>query len=154
MCNIITNKEKIIADEPISALDVSIRAQVINLLNDLRKDLGITIMFIAHDLSVVKYFSDRIAVMYYGKIVEIGSKDAIFENPLHPYTLSLLDAIPLPDPLYEQNRGALKRYDPQADHDYSLEGPTLREVGPDHQVLCNEKEFDEYKKIIANNKKK
>ncbi len=90
----------IIADEPISALDVSIRAHIINLLNELREEKGITILFIAHDLSVVKYFSDRLAVMYFGKIVEIGDKEKIFSHPMHPYTLSLLDSIPLPDPLY------------------------------------------------------
>ena len=149
--SLVVDPSFIIADEPISALDVSIRAQVINLLNDLRKDLGITIMFIAHDLSVVKYFSDRIGVMYFGKIVEIGDKDAIFKNPLHPYTLSLIDAIPLPDPNYEQNRGALQRYNPQEDHDYSVNKPSLQEVEPDHFVLCNDEEFAKYQKIIAKN---
>jgi oligopeptide transport system ATP-binding protein len=143
----------IIADEPISALDVSIRAQVINLLNDLRRDRGITILFIAHDLSVVKYFSDRIAVMYYGRIVEIGDKEKIFRNPLHPYTISLIDAIPLPDPLYEKSRGGLKRYDPATAHNYGDEQPILREVEPDHYVLCDEVEFQKYQKIIADSKK-
>lgn len=135
----------IIADEPISALDVSIRAQVINLLNDLREQKGITIMFIAHDLSVVKYFSDRLAVMYFGKIVEIGDKEKIFSNPLHPYTLSLMASIPLPDPLYEQQRGKTERYNPAASHDYSKETPILREIEPDHFVLCNTDEFNRYK---------
>jgi ABC-type oligopeptide transport system ATPase subunit len=116
----------IIADEPISALDVSIRAQVINLLNELREEKGITIMFIAHDLSVVKYFSDRLAVMYFGKIVEIGDKEKIFSNPLHPYTLSLMASIPQPDPLYEQQRGKTERYNPGKAHDYSKEAPTRR----------------------------
>jgi len=134
----------IIADEPISALDVSIRAQVINLLNDLREEQGITIMFIAHDLSVVKYFSDRVAVMYYGKIVEMGDKDKIFNHPFHPYTLSLIDSIPLPDPVYEKARGKLSRYNPMQEHDYSVESPTLREVEPDHFVLCNTEEFERY----------
>ncbi len=143
----------IIADEPISALDVSIRAQVINLLNDLRRDRGITILFIAHDLSVVKYFSDRIAVMYYGRIVEIGDKEKIFRNPLHPYTISLIDAIPLPDPLYEKNRGDLKRYNPETAHNYGDTQPTLREVEPNHFVLCDDKEFAKYQKIISENKK-
>ncbi|MCD4827367.1 MAG: ATP-binding cassette domain-containing protein [Acholeplasmataceae bacterium] len=136
----------IIADEPISALDVSIRAQVINLLNDLREEKGITIMFIAHDLSVVKYFSDRLAVMYFGKIVEIGNKDKIFDNPMHPYTLSLMRSIPQPDPLFEQQRGKTERYNPQAEHDYSKEGPELREIEPDHFVLCNTEEYKKYKK--------
>ncbi len=149
--SLVVNPSFIIADEPISALDVSIRAQVVNLLNDLRRDLGITIMFIAHDLSVVKYFSDRIGVMYFGKIVEIGDKEKIFKNPLHPYTISLLDAIPLPDPIYEQNRGDLQKYDPQTAHDYSVDKPTLRELEPDHFVLCNQKEFEEHQKTILNN---
>lgn len=138
----------IIADEPISALDVSIRAHIINLLNELRENKGITILFIAHDLSVVKYFSDRLAVMYFGKIVEIGDKEKIFSHPMHPYTLSLLDSIPLPDPLYEQRRQASKRYNPLAAHDYSKELPTLREIEPDHFVLCNTEEFEKYKKLL------
>lgn len=138
----------IIADEPISALDVSIRAHVINLLNELRENKGITILFIAHDLSVVKYFSDRLAVMYFGKIVEIGDKEKIFNHPMHPYTLSLLDSIPLPDPLYEQRRQASKRYIPQTAHDYSKELPTLREIEPDHFVLCNTEEYNHYMKLL------
>lgn len=101
---IIMEPELIIADEPVSALDVSIKAQVTNLLNDLRHDMGLTVLFISHDLSVVKYFFDRIAVMYYGKIVELASSQELFENPLHPYTKSLLSAIPLPDPDYERSR--------------------------------------------------
>jgi oligopeptide transport system ATP-binding protein len=149
---LVVNPSFIIADEPISALDVSIRAQVINLLNDLRKERGITILFIAHDLSVVKYFSDRIAVMYYGKIVEIGDKEKVFRNPLHPYTISLIDAIPLPDPLYEQHRGDLQRYNPATEHNYNGVTPELREVEPDHFVLCDQKEFEKYQEIIANNK--
>lgn len=138
----------IIADEPISALDVSIRAHIINLLNELRENKGITILFIAHDLSVVKYFSDRLAVMYFGKIVEIGDKEKIFNHPMHPYTLSLLDSIPLPDPLYEQRRQASKRYIPQTAHDYSKELPTLREIEPDHFVLCNTEEYNHYMKLL------
>lgn len=124
---IIMRPELIIADEPISALDVSIQAQVINLLNDLRKELGLTIMFIAHDLSVVKYFSDRIAVMYFGNMVELADSDELFKHPLHPYTRSLLSAIPLPDPVYEKQRVRIV-YNPLADHDYSVDKPTLREV--------------------------
>jgi oligopeptide transport system ATP-binding protein len=134
----------IIADEPISALDVSIRAQIINLLNDLRETKGITILFIAHDLSVVKYFTDRLAVMYFGKIVEIGDKDAIFNNPLHPYTKTLLESIPLPDPAYERTRVRRARYNPKEAHDYSVETPTLREIEKDHFVLCNTVEFERY----------
>ena len=94
----------IIADEPVSALDVSIQAQIINLLNDLKEQMKLTIIFIAHDLSVVKHFSDRVAVMYRGKILETEDSDTLFNNPQHPYTRSLLSAIPYPDPLYERNR--------------------------------------------------
>ena len=104
---IVLEPELIIADEPISALDVSIQAQVINLLNDLREKMGLTIMFIAHDLSVVKYFYDRIAVMYFGKIVELADADELFANPCHPYTRSLLSAIPFPDPHYENREREL-----------------------------------------------
>ena len=125
----------IVADEPISALDVSIRAHIINLLNELREEKGITILFIAHDLSVVKYFSDRLAVMYFGKIVEIGNKDKIFNNPMHPYTLSLLDSIPLPDPLYEKRRESSSKYNPFSDHDYSKEKPSLRKLEEDHYAF-------------------
>lgn len=147
---IIMKPELIIADEPISALDVSIQAQVINLLNDLRKKLGLTILFIAHDLSVVKYFSDWIGVMYYGKMVERGRSEEIFKNPLHPYTKSLLSAIPLPDPEYEKRRKRII-YNPLADHDYSTQAPTFREVSPDHFVMCNDIEFEKYKKELLDN---
>ena len=145
--SIIMNPEMIIADEPVSALDVSIQAQVINLLNDIREKMNLTILFIAHDLSVVKYFSDRIGVMYYGKIVELAPSDELFLNPLHPYTRSLLSAIPLPDPEYEKTRKRIV-YNPLADHDYSVEGPTMREVKPGHFVLCNQAEYDEYIKNL------
>ena len=144
---IILNPELIIADEPISALDVSIQAQVINLLNELREKMGLTIMFIAHDLSVVKYFADRIAVMYFGKMVELATSDELFANPLHPYTRSLLSAIPLPDPHYEKNRKRIT-YNPLADHDYSQEGPTMREITPGHFIYCNSEEFERYKKDL------
>lgn len=146
---IILNPELIIADEPISALDVSIQAQVINLLNDLREKMGLTILFIAHDLSVVKYFSNRIAVMYFGKIVELATSDELFAHPLHPYTRSLLSAIPLPDPRYEKNRKRIS-YNPLADHDYSVEGPKMREVSPGHFVYCNSAEFAKYQAEINN----
>ena len=141
---VIMNPELIIADEPVSALDVSIQAQVINLLNDLRHKLGLTILFIAHDLSVVKYFSDRIGVMYYGKMVELAPSDELFDHPLHPYTRSLLSAIPLPDPLYERQRQRI-RYEPLAEHDYSVDKPSLREIVPGHFVQCNDAEFAAYK---------
>jgi len=141
---VIMNPELIIADEPISALDVSIQAQVINLLNDLSQQMGLTIMFIAHDLAVVKYFSNRIAVMYFGKIVELGTSDELFAHPFHPYTRSLLSAIPLPDPITEKNRKRIT-YNPVLDHDYSKEGPSMREIYPGHFVFCNTEEYEKYR---------
>jgi len=145
---VIMNPELLIADEPISALDVSIQAQVINLLNELRDKLGLTILFIAHDLSVVKYFSDRIGVMYFGKMVELASSDELFEHPLHPYTRSLLSAIPLPDPHSEKNRQRIV-YNSLAEHDYSVNKPSLREVKPGHFVYCNDEEELKYKKELG-----
>ncbi|MDD4212508.1 MAG: ATP-binding cassette domain-containing protein [Bacilli bacterium] len=144
---IILNPELVIADEPISALDVSIQAQVINLLRELSDRMGLTTMFIAHDLAVVKYFSNRIAVMYYGKIVELASSDELFKHPLHPYTKSLLSAIPFPDPFFEKKR---KRtvYNPLSDHDYSTEQPIMREITPGHFVYCNSVEFEKYQTEI------
>ncbi len=147
---IILNPDFIIADEPISALDVSIQAQVINLLNDLRNRLGLTIMFIAHDLSVVKYFSDTIAVMYFGKIVELASSDELFAHPLHPYTKSLLSSIPLPDPEFEKGRKRIV-YNPIAEHDYSVDQPVMREIAPGHLIYCNNAEFEKYKAELAAN---
>ena len=144
---VIMQPEMIIADEPISALDVSIQAQVINLLNDLRERLGLTILFIAHDLSVVKYFSDRIGVMYFGKMVELADSDELFKNPLHPYTKSLLSAIPLPDPIYEKQRTRI-HYNPIAEHDYSVSAPSFREITPGHFVHCNDIEEEKYKQQI------
>lgn len=145
---VVMKPEMIIADEPISALDVSIQAQVINLLNDLRDQLGLTILFIAHDLSVVKFFSDRIGVMYFGKMVELASSDELFAHPLHPYTRSLLSAIPLPDPITERKRKRIM-YDPLAEHDYSVDKPTLREIVPGHWVQCNDAEEVRYKKELG-----
>lgn len=148
---VIMNPELIIADEPISALDVSIQAQVINLLNELSEKMGLTIMFIAHDLAVVKYFSNRIAVMYFGKIVELATSDELFAHPFHPYTRSLLSAIPLPDPITEKNRKRIV-YNPMMDHDYSKEGPSMREVYPGHFVYCNTEEFEKYRQEYENAK--
>ncbi|MDE7100655.1 MAG: ATP-binding cassette domain-containing protein, partial [Anaeroplasmataceae bacterium] len=136
---IIMEPELIIADEPISALDVSIQAQILNLLNDLRNKMNLTILFIAHNLSVVKYFSDRIAVMYYGKIVELASSEELFAHPLHPYTKSLLSAIPLPDPKYEKNRKRII-YNPVLEHDYINDLPSMKEIKTGHFIYCNEKE--------------
>lgn len=143
---LITRPDLVIADEPISALDVSIQAQVLNLLNRLRQKLGLTILFIAHDLSVVKYFSDRIAVMYNGKIVEMANSDDLYSNPLHPYTKSLLSAIPLPDPHYERNRKRIY-YDPTV-HDYSNEQPEMVEIQPGHFVYASPSEVAKYRKQI------
>ena len=144
---VVMQPEMIIADEPISALDVSIQAQVINLLNDLRHDLGLTILFVAHDLSVVKYFSDRIGVMYFGKMVEMATSDELFKNPLHPYTKSLLSAIPLPDPVYEKQRTRII-YNPIAEHDYSVDKPSFREITPGHFVYCNDVEEAKYRESV------
>ena len=145
---IVLEPDLIIADEPISALDVSIQAQVINLLNDLRNKMGLTIMFIAHNLSVVKYFSDRIGVMYYGHLVELTTSGELFEHPLHPYTKSLLSAIPYPDPHHEKHRKRIE-YDPHKAHDYSVDPPELREIRPGHFIRCNNAEFEAYKKELG-----
>ncbi|MEK3978328.1 ATP-binding cassette domain-containing protein [Psychrobacillus sp. FSL K6-2836] len=134
------NPEFIIADEPISALDVSIQAQVVNLLKELQEEKGLTYLFIAHDLSMVKYISDRIGVMYFGKLVELAPAEDLYNNPMHPYTQSLLSAIPLPDPNYERNR-VRKSYDP-ASHNYQDgEEIAMREVTPGHFVYCSAKEL-------------
>ncbi|MBN8192449.1 ATP-binding cassette domain-containing protein [Bacillus sp. NTK074B] len=139
----------IIADEPISALDVSIQAQVVNLMQELQKEKGLTYLFIAHDLSMVKYISDRIGVMYYGKLVELATSDALYKNPLHPYTQSLLSAIPLPDPEYERTRRR-KEYNP-AVHNYTEDDNLeMREVAPGHFVYCSDKEFAQYQASYKN----
>ena len=144
---IIVRPKMIIADEPVSALDVSIQAQVINLLNDLKEELGLTILFIAHNLSVVKYFSDRIGVMYYGHLVEIARGDDLYAKPLHPYTRALLSAIPEPNPITERTRKRID-YDPERDHDYSNEKPSLVEIEPEHFVYCSAPELQRYKKLV------
>ncbi|MCI1590627.1 MAG: ABC transporter ATP-binding protein [Heyndrickxia oleronia] len=137
------NPEFIIADEPISALDVSIQAQVVNLMKKLQKEKGLTYLFIAHDLSMVKYISDRIGVMYFGKLVELAPADDLYNHPLHPYTQSLLSAIPLPDPDYERTR-VRKTYDTSV-HQYEQgEEVKMREVVPGHFVYCSEKELKQY----------
>ena len=137
----------IIADEPISALDVSIQAQVVNLLRKLQKENGLTYLFIAHDLSMVKYISDRIGVMHKGKLVELASSDDLYENPLHPYTKSLLSAIPLPDPDYEKTRERIK-YDPSI-HDYSTESPEWVEIRPGHFIYGSKSELANYEKELS-----
>jgi len=136
--------EFIIADEPISALDVSIQAQVVNLLKKLQREKGLTYLFIAHDLSMVKYISDRIGVMYYGKLVELAPAEDLYKNPLHPYTKSLLSAIPIPDPESERTRKRIT-YNPSVHNYGDNEEVTMREISPGHLVLCSAKEFEQYK---------
>jgi oligopeptide transport system ATP-binding protein len=140
---LVMEPELIIADEPISALDVSIRAQVLNLLSDLQKKNNLTYMFIAHDLAVVRFITERIAVIYKGNIVELAETEKLFARPLHPYTRALLSAIPLPDPRAERQK-KLEFYDPSC-HDYSNDAPSWVEVEPGHFVLANKKELEEYK---------
>ena len=135
--------ELVVADEPISALDVSIRAQVLNLLKKFQREKDLTYLFIAHDLSIVRFISDRIAVIYKGDIVEIADAEELFNFPLHPYTHSLISAIPIPDPQLEKNK-VLFTYDPSI-HDYSIDKPELVCIGHDHWVFGNKKEIEEYK---------
>ena len=141
---LITQPDMIIADEPISALDVSIQAQILNILSDLRKELGLTILFIAHDLSVVKYFSNRVAVMNAGRIVELSSSREIYDAPMHDYTKSLLSAIPVPDPRVEKKRKRIS-YDRRQDYGPD-DHPQLREVRPEHFVLMSDSEWVAYPK--------
>ena len=143
---LVMDPEFIIADEPISALDVSIRAQVLNLLAKLQKERGLTYLFVAHDLSVVRFISDRIAVIHKGHIVELAETEQLFAHPFHPYTQALLSAIPLPDPRAEKAK-VLKVYDP-ACHDYSVDKPVWAELEPGHFVLGNQRELDEYRKQL------
>lgn len=145
---LVMKPEFLICDEPISALDVSIRAQIINLLRELKEEMGLTIMFIAHDLSVVHYFCDRIAVMYFGRIVELATSEELFKHPLHPYTNALLSAIPKPDPLTEKTRKRII-YNPEKEHDYSKEEPKLVEIVKGHFILANSEEIKKYKEKIA-----
>ena len=138
--------EFIVADEPISALDVSIRAQVLNLLNKLKRERGLTYLFIAHDLSVVRFVSDRVAVIYKGRIVELAQTEELFSHPLHPYTKALLSAVPIPDPRKERKKELLV-YDPGI-HDYSVDKPVWEEISAGHFVYGNRKELDQYRKEI------
>lgn len=136
----------VIADEPISALDVSIRAQVLNLLSDLQRKKNLTYLFIAHDLSVMRFISDRIAVIEHGKIVELAPTEKLFAHPLHPYTQALLSAIPTPNPDVEKNKKVLV-YD-ESMHDYSVETPKWIEIEEEHYILANSKEAAEYREIL------
>ena len=140
---LIMEPEFIVADEPISALDVSIRAQVLNLLNNLKKSKGLTYLFIAHDLSVVRFISDRIAVIHKGRIVELAEAEELFLHPLHPYTKALLSAVPIPNPILEKKKKLLV-YDPEM-HDYSTDKPVWEEITPGHFVYGNQKELEGYR---------
>lgn len=140
---LVMKPEFIIADEPISALDVSIRAQVLNLLSSLQKANNLTYLFIAHDLSVVRFIADRIGVIYKGKIVELAKAEELFENPIHPYTRALLSAIPQPNPRKEKNK-KIEIYDPNC-HCYDEEKPEFIEINEEHFVLANEREINQYK---------
>ena len=144
---LVLEPEFIIADEPISALDVSIRAQVLNLLADLQKKRDLTYLFIAHDLSVVRFICERIAVIHKGKIVELAESEQLFAHPLHPYTKALLSAIPMPDPIAERSKKLLV-YDPSC-HDYTTDPPVWTEIEPGHFVLGNGQELDGYRKELA-----
>ena len=160
---IIIKPRMVIADEPVSALDVSVQAQVINLLNDLKEEMGLTIVFIAHNLSVVKYFSDRIGVMYYGKLVEVANGSDLYAHPLHPYTKALLSAIPEPNPLTERTRVRIE-YNPAEWHKYPMgqnslkasvkqaeyagEHPQMREIEPGHFIYCDSEEYAKYQQMI------
>ena len=141
---LIVEPEFIIADEPISALDMSIRAQVLNLLRHMQKERGITYLFIAHDLSVMRYISDRIAVIHKGRIVELAEAEELFLHPLHPYTKALLSAVPIPDPGLEKSKKLLV-YDPSI-HDYSVDKPVWEEIANGHFVYGNQKELEGYRK--------
>ncbi|NMA87484.1 MAG: ATP-binding cassette domain-containing protein [Tissierellia bacterium] len=139
---LIMEPDLIIADEPISALDVSIRAQVLNLMSELQKEKGLTYLFIAHDLSVVRFITDRVAVIHKGRIVEMAETEKLYEHPLHPYTRALFSAIPLPDPRLERDK-ELEIYDPSI-HNYEKEPPRWVEIEPEHYVLANDREIEEY----------
>ena len=143
---LIMEPEFVVADEPISALDVSIRAQVLNLLNNLKKSKGLTYLFIAHDLSVVRFISDRIAVIHKGRIVELAEAEELFLHPLHPYTKALLSAVPIPNPILEKKKKLLV-YDPSM-HDYSTDKPVWEELVPGHFVYGNKAELDGYRKEL------
>lgn len=146
--SLIVEPEFIIADEPISALDMSIRAQVLNLMRQLQRERGITYLFIAHDLSVMRYISDRIAVIHKGDIVELAEAEELITHAMHPYTRALLSAIPMPDPRRERQKKLLV-YD-AAQHDYSVDKPTWQELRPQHYVYCNAVEAEQWGKLYEN----
>ena len=146
---LIMEPEFIIADEPISALDVSIRAQVLNLMSKLQKERGLTYLFIAHDLSVMRFICDRIAVIHKGVIVELSETEKLFAHPLQPYTRALLSAIPMPDPESEREK-VLEVYDPSCHH-YETDKPVWTEIEPGHFIMANQEELAEYRKQLENN---
>ena len=143
---LIMQPDFVIADEPISALDVSIRAQVLNLLSDLQQERGLTYLFISHDLSVMRFICDRIAVIHKGVLVELAETEKLFAHPLHPYTRALLSAIPLPDPAREKNK-KLEVYDP-TQHDYTVDKPSWVEIEEGHMIWGNEKEIGKYREML------
>ncbi|AAL97060.1 TPA: ABC transporter ATP-binding protein [Streptococcus pyogenes] len=143
---LVMNPEFVIADEPISALDVSVRAQVLNLLKRMQAEKDLTYLFIAHDLSVVRFISDRIAVIHKGVIVEVAETEELFNNPIHPYTQSLLSAVPIPDPILERQK-ELVVYHPDQ-HDYTLDKPSMVEIKPNHFVWANQAEIEKYQKEL------
>ena len=143
---LIMQPDFVIADEPISALDGSIRAQVLNLLSDLQQERGLTYLFISHDLSVMRFICDRIAVIHKGVLVELAETEKLFAHPLHPYTRALLSAIPLPDPAREKNK-KLEVYDP-TQHDYSVDKPSWVEIEEGHMIWGNEKEIGKYREML------
>jgi len=145
--SLIMEPEFIIADEPISALDVSIRAQVLNLMSKLQKERGLTYLFIAHDLSVMRFICDRIAVIHKGVIVELAETEKLFAHPLHPYTRALLSAIPLPDPESEKEK-VLEIYDPSCHH-YETDKPVWTEIEPGHFIMANQEELAKYRAKLA-----
>ena len=145
---LVMEPELIIADEPISALDVSIRAQVLNLLSNLQEKKGLTYLFIAHDLSVMRFITDRLAVIHKGQIVELAETEKLFEHPLHPYTRALLSAIPTPNPRIERNK-VIEFYDPSI-HNYEKNPPKWVEIEPEHFILANDEELEKYNKMLIN----
>ncbi len=144
--SLIVEPSLLIADEPLSSLDVSVQAQILQLLDRLRHQLGLSILFIAHDLAVVQHFSDRVGVMHRGRLLELAPNRELFAHPLHPYTRALLSAIPQPDPHAPRHRLV---YDPARDHDYRTHSPALQEIAPGHLVFCNDPEAEQYRKERA-----
>ena len=140
------NPKLIIADEPISALDVSIRAQVLNLMSKLQRERGLTYLFIAHDLSIMHFITDRVAVIHKGQIVEMAETEKLFSHPLHPYTTALLSAIPMPDPIAERKKKLIV-YDPSCHH-YETDKPRWAEIEPGHFVYANSEEEEKYREKI------